>query len=99
MGLVEALSARAAFGHISVHEVFECIAAHEGWHPGRLGHDTGGRRTGWWSMSESAEAILDQLVTWRELGFSRCLRVDRYYAYEELSDRARGTLAARASDP
>ena len=31
-----------------------------------------GSREGWWGMSASAEAFLDQLVTWRELGYNFC---------------------------
>ena len=66
------LSPYLHFGHISAHEVFDRIAAHEGWTSARLSRDARGSRAGWWGMSESAEAFLDQLVTWRELGFVRC---------------------------
>jgi len=93
------LSPYLHFGHTSTHEVFDRIAAHEGWTPARLSRDARGRRAGWWGMSESAEAFLDQLVTWRELGFNRCLHVDRYDTYEALPDWARKTLAEHASDP
>ncbi len=31
-----------------------------------------GSRSGWWGVSSAAEAFLDQLVTWRELGFNMC---------------------------
>ena len=86
-------------GHVSAHEVFARIAAQEGWTPARLSPDARGRRAGWWGMSESAEAFLDQLITWRELGFVRCLHADRYDAYEALPEWARQTLAEHASDP
>ena len=93
------LSPYLHFGHISAHEVFERIAAREGWTPACLSRTAKGNRAGWWGMSESAEAFLDQLVTWRELGFVRCRHVDRYDAYEALPAWARTTLAEHASDP
>ena len=93
------LSPYLHFGHTSTHEVFDRIAAHEGWTSARLSRDARGSRAGWWGMSESAEAFLDQLVTWRELGFHRCLHVDRYDTYEALPEWARKTLAEHASDP
>lgn len=93
------LSPYLHFGHVSAHEVFGRIAAHEGWTSARLSRDARGSRAGWWGMSESAEAFLDQLVTWRELGFNRCIHVDRYNAYEALPGWARKTLAKHAADP
>ena len=93
------LSPYLHFGHISSHEVFDRIAAAETWTPDRLAPETSGRRTGWWGMSESAEAFLDQLVTWRELGSNRCLHVDGYDGFEALPAWARKTLADHAGDP
>ena len=29
-----------------------------------------GTRSGWWGLSESEESFLDQIITWRELGFN-----------------------------
>ena len=92
------LSPYLHFGHIPAHKVFDRIAAHEGWTPDRLSSNASGRRTGWWGMSESAEAFLDQLVAWRDLGFVRCLHEHCYDAYEALPDWARKTLAEHASD-
>jgi len=93
------LSPYLHFGHISAHEVFARIAAAEEWTPARLASDASGRRSGWWGMSESAEAFLDQLVTWRELGFNRCIRVAGYDRFEAVPAWARKTLAEHASDP
>lgn len=50
-------------------------------------------------MSESAEAFLDRLVTWRELGFNRCVHVPGYDTFAALPAWARTTLAEHASDP
>lgn len=70
-------------------EVFDRIAAAEALTPDRLAPETSGRRAGWWGMSESTEAFLDQLVTWRELGLNRCLHVDGYDRFEALPAWAR----------
>ena len=64
------LSSYLHFGHISTHEVLHALAEHEGWSPWDLNEIRSGKRTGWWNLSEPAEAFLDQIVTWRELGFN-----------------------------
>ncbi|MCG8469670.1 MAG: deoxyribodipyrimidine photolyase, partial [Gemmatimonadetes bacterium] len=78
------LSPYLHFGHISTHQIFSALAARENWTPARLGADTRGKRSGWWGMSASAEAFLDQLVTWRELGFNRCHHREDHASYEAL---------------
>ncbi len=93
------LSPYLHFGHISAHQVFHRVAELEGWTAARLAGGVTGRRVGWWGVGKGAEAFLDQLVTWRELGFVRCRRTDRYDAYDALPDWARTTLAEHASDP
>ena len=93
------LSPYLHFGHISAHEVLAGIAARECWTRDKLAEDTKGHRAGWWGMTESSEAFLDQLVTWRELGFNRCLHVEDYDRYEALPAWARKTLAEHSSDP
>jgi len=72
------------FGHISVHEIFHAIGEAEEWSPERLPSTVSGQRAGWWGMSEGAESFLDQLVTWRELGFNMCSKRDDYDRYESL---------------
>lgn len=93
------LSPYLHFGHLSAHEVFSRIADEEEWTIERLASASTGSRTGWWGMSENAEAFLDQLVTWRELGFNMCHHRDDYDRYGSLPDWARQTLAAHAPDP
>lgn len=92
------LSPYLHFGAISAHQVFSGVAAAEGWTPLRLGERTDGARRGWWGMSENAEAFLDQLVTWRELGFNMTSRRDDYATYESLPAWARTTLEEHATD-
>ena len=93
------LSPYLHFGHVSAHEIFARIAAREDWNPPRLAEDARGHRAGWWGMTESSEAFLDQLVTWRELGFNRGLHVDGYDRFEALPAWARKTLDDHAGDP
>jgi len=92
------LSPYLHYGHISAHQVFAELMDREGWSPDRLSHRATGSRTGWWRVGEDAEAFLDQLITWRELGYNMCWQTDAYDAYESLPDWARATLDAHASD-
>jgi deoxyribodipyrimidine photo-lyase len=71
----------------------------EKWSPDKLSAKAAGKRAGWWGMSEPAEAFLDQLITWRELGYNFCSKRDDYDQYDSLPDWARATLAKHAGDP
>ena len=86
------------FGHVSAHEVFAALAEREGWAPESLSRSTSGEREGWWGMSEPVEAFLDELVTWRELGFNMSSRRADHDRYASLPEWARATLAEHASD-
>ena len=93
------LSPYLHFGHVSVHEVLAALARREGWSPADVSRRATGSRRGWWRMSPAAEAFLDELVTWRELGFNACrLRPDDYDRYESLPAWAQSTLAAHGRD-
>ncbi len=95
------LSAYLHFGHISAHEVFLKVSASEEWRPDQLNDvkKTKGSREGWWNMSPAAEAFLDELITWRELGYNACCHDPNYDKFESLPDFARITLEQHASDP
>ncbi|HKK08755.1 MAG TPA: deoxyribodipyrimidine photolyase [Gemmatimonadota bacterium] len=92
------LSPWVHFGHVSAHRIFREVARAEGWTPDRLAEEATGSREGWWGMSPGAEAFLDELVTWRELGFNRCALTDDYDRYASLPEWARETLEAHAVD-
>ncbi|UCC75197.1 MAG: deoxyribodipyrimidine photolyase [Gemmatimonadota bacterium] len=98
-GATSGLSPYLHFGHISSHQVFAELMARENWDTDRLAGAANGKRSGWWGVSESAEALLDQLVTWRELGFNMSARREDYDRYETLPAWAQKTLAEHAGDP
>jgi deoxyribodipyrimidine photo-lyase len=93
------LSPYLHFGHISVHTVFRELMDREGWTTAHLATKASGSRSGWWGASPAAEAFLDEIVTWRELGYNFCWQRSDYDQYESLPDWARQTLAEHAGDP
>lgn len=96
------LSPYLHFGHISAHQVFEAVAKAEEFDFSRaesFGGRRRGEREGFWEMRPGAEAFLDQLVTWRELGFNLCQRVPGDYdRYASLPSWSRATLEKHARD-
>jgi deoxyribodipyrimidine photo-lyase len=93
------LSPYLHFGHISPHQIFARVAENYGWTPSRLSSKPNGRSRGWWGLPPAAEAFLDQLVTWRELGYNMCWQREDHDRYESLPDWARATLDKHAADP
>ncbi|MEO8481857.1 MAG: deoxyribodipyrimidine photolyase [Acidobacteriota bacterium] len=94
------LSPYLHFGHLSAHDVFTSVMTAERWTSRKLALSGGGKREGWWGVSAGAEAFLDQLITWRELGFNMCVRApETYDQYESLPPWARATLDRHAGDP
>jgi deoxyribodipyrimidine photo-lyase len=92
------LSPYLHFGHVSAHEVFTEVMKAEGWSAARLSLPADGSRRGWWGAGESAEAFLDQLLTWRELGFNFCHHRSDYDQFESLPGWARETLEEHSGD-
>ena len=50
-------------------------------------------------MDESSEAFLDELVTWRELGYNMAAHRPDYRDYASLPEWARSSLASHREDP
>jgi deoxyribodipyrimidine photo-lyase len=93
------LSPYLHFGHISVHRILAALAAREAWSASSLSRRALGQREGFWGLSPSIEAFLDQLVTWREVGLNfSALRAD-HDRYESLPEWARATLDRHRGDP
>lgn len=86
------------FGHLSAHQAFHELCEREKWNPSKLGKKAGGSSSGWWGGSENFEGFLDELITWRELGYNRCSLTTDYDQYESLPDWAQQTLAEHAGD-
>jgi len=87
------------FGQISSHQIFAQLAEQESWSVGKLGPETKGKRSGWWGMSEAAESFLDQLITWREVGFNAAAHLPDYDQYLTLPGWAKVSLARHRDDP
>jgi len=86
-------------GHIAAHQVFWETMAHAGWNMSQLGQRATGSAAGWWGTSAQVESFLDQLVTWREIGFNLCHHRVDYDQYLSLPAWARDTLAQHLQDP
>jgi deoxyribodipyrimidine photo-lyase len=91
------LSPYLHFGHISAHDVFAAVVKQQQWSMDRVSEQQRGQR-GWLGMDDPAEAFLDQLVTWRELGFNFTSRRDDYDEFDSLPEWALDTLAQHELD-
>jgi len=85
-------------GQISTHEVFDKISELESWSPEYINPKMVGRREGWWGSSENFESFMDELITWRELGYHTCVRRANYNQYSSLPEWAIKTLHEHSSD-
>jgi deoxyribodipyrimidine photo-lyase len=92
------LSPYLHFGHISVHQIFSEITKQEGWTPAHLSLRATGSRSGWWGVSQDVEGFLDQIVTWREVGFNFCHTRSDYDRFDSLPPWALKTLREHARD-
>ncbi|AKT42956.1 deoxyribodipyrimidine photolyase [Chondromyces crocatus] len=93
------LSPYLHWGHLSAHEVLAHLARREHWTADALGKEKSGAREGYWGMSANAEAFLEQLVTWREIGFNMCAMRRDHDQYSSLPGWALDTLKKHAKDP
>jgi deoxyribodipyrimidine photo-lyase len=92
------LSPYLHFGHLSTHEIVGRIFERESFRPTQLAEKVRGQREGWWGLSAAAESFLDQVITWREVGFNMASRREDHREYDSLPDWARETLAQHESD-
>jgi deoxyribodipyrimidine photo-lyase len=92
------LSPYLHFGHISTHEIVEALVADTGWNPASVELAARGSRGGW-GLDATRTAFIDQVVTWRELGFNGCVYLADYDRFSSLPDWSRRTLSQHSSDP
>lgn len=93
------LSPYLRFGHVSAHEVVSRVLEQSRWTPERIDLKKASSNHGFWGLEEPVESFLDELITWRELGFNMCSRQPDYDQYESLPGWAQQTLKKHASDP
>ena len=96
---VSGLSPWFHFGHISTTEVIHRILSREGWDPSFIDHSRRGSRSGWWGLSEPIETFLDQIITWRELGFNFAYFREDHTSIESIPDWAKKSLDLHKNDP
>ncbi|MEW5910483.1 MAG: deoxyribodipyrimidine photolyase [Thermodesulfobacteriota bacterium] len=92
------LSPYLHFGHLSAHEIFLNLTEKENWFPHDLSEKSTGSKSGWWGLSPGSEAFLDELITWRELGFNMCAHRMDYDRFESLPGWAKETLFVHETD-
>jgi deoxyribodipyrimidine photo-lyase len=96
--ITSGLSPYLHFGHLSSHEACRSVLDREDWTIDQLGEGASGSREGWWGLGPSAEAFLDQLVTWRELGYNMCRQRKDYDRFDSLPGWAIRTLEDHVQD-
>ncbi len=86
------------FGHISSHQIFKAVCNYRPWSVECISENATGSSRGWWGAAPEVESFLDEMITWRELGYNRCGLTDNYDQYESLPEWAQNTLADHQSD-
>ena len=86
------------FGHLSVHNILHDLFTHHGWDVSLVNLPNDGRRQGWWGLPEPVEAFLDQIITWRDIGFIHCAMTENHTEYDSLPQWAKTTLAEHEND-
>jgi len=87
------------FGKISEHEIVDnCLRRQpRGWSRDELAPQAG-KRDGFFGGETGIEAYLDEVITWREVGFHFAHHVDNYDKFESLPDWAQKTLEEHEAD-
>ncbi len=87
------------FGKISEYEIVKAALEHQpdGWTLEDL-TPNGGKNSGFFNGDENIESFLDEVITWREVGFHYAHHVDNYDEFESLPDWAKKTMAEHKDD-
>lgn len=88
------------FGKVSEFEVVKAALQRQpaGWSVETI-RPKDGQRAGFFGGDPSIESFLDEVITWREVGFHFCHHTSNYDTYESLPDWARASLDQHRSDP
>tara|TARA_B100000214_G_scaffold371750_1_gene348728 strand:- start:1318 stop:2358 length:1041 start_codon:yes stop_codon:yes gene_type:complete len=95
---VSGLSPWLHFGHISSIEIVSKILDSEKWTPENITTARKGAREGWWGLPAGVESFLDQIITWRELGFNNAYHNPNHNKYESIPEWAKLTLSEHSDD-
>ncbi|MFN3534570.1 MAG: deoxyribodipyrimidine photolyase, partial [Desulfatiglandales bacterium] len=98
-GVESGLSPYLHFGHLSAHEVVEKVLRAGNWGADRVNLHKKGKNIGWWGLDQNIEAFLDQIITWRELGYQFCHKRPDYASYDSIPLWARQSLERHLRDP
>ncbi len=87
------------FGKISEYEIVKTVFEHqpEGWSLDDL-TPNGGKNSGFFNGDDNIQSFLDEVITWREVGFHYAHHVDNYDEFESLPDWAKKTMAEHKDD-
>jgi deoxyribodipyrimidine photo-lyase len=87
------------YGKISAYEIVQKSLEYQpkDWSLNELSYNNG-QRDGFFAGNPNVEAFLDELITWREVGFHFCHLVPNYDKYQSLPDWALQTLEEHSMD-
>jgi len=88
------------FGKISEYEIVKAVLQHQpkNWDLDNITFN-GGSTGGFFNGDENVDSFLDEVITWREVGFHFAHHEPDYDKFETLPDWARKTLEKHANDP
>lgn len=92
------LSPYLHFGHISSHQIVAQLMAAHDWTTKSIVHDRAGKNTGWWGLPDGPESFLDEIITWREIGYNHAFRDDAFDSFSSIPSWATETLADHVGD-
>jgi len=97
---VSGLSPWLHFGKISEYEIVQTVLSHqpEEWDLDDITYNDGSRGQ-FWNGDPAISKFLDELITWRELGFHFAHHRPDYAEFDSLPDWARETLLEHKDDP
>lgn len=88
------------FGKISAYEIVKAVFEHqpEGWGVEDITPNKG-QRSGFFNGDKNISKYLDELITWREVGFHYAHHRDDYDQFESLPDWVKETMSEHEDDP